>query len=158
MLAKIGSAALAIAMAVGLAACSGPGIPPPSGRGGQDDAEALVGRSVSAYDTNGPVVFTEISSPSKMYVDRDLYVYVIDPNRRIVASGYDPRLVGTDATLLVDASGTPIIDTMLVKADEDGEWVDYYWMDPISNTKVRRSSYVVLHDGYLFSSDSYPLN
>ena len=155
---KLTSVALATALAVGLAACSGPGIPPPSGRGGSDDAKALVGSAMNDYDQRGTVVFTDMTAPNKTYVDRDLYVYVIDPNRRLIAHSADPTYVGQDIAVLVDADGVPIGETILLKADEDGEWVDYWWMDPLSNQRVQKRTYVVLHDGYVFASDIYPLN
>jgi hypothetical protein len=155
---KIGAAALAIAMEVGLAACSGPGIPPPSGRGGQDDAEHLVSNAMKDYDQRGTVVFTDMSAPNKTYIDRDLYVYVIDPNRRVIAHSVDPTYIGQDVAVLVDADGVPIGETILLRADADGEWVDYWWMDPMSNTRVQKRTYVVLHDGYIFASDYYPVN
>lgn len=158
MMKKIGAAALAVAMTIGLAACSGPGIPPPSGRGGQDDAENLVSSAMNDYDAKGQVAFKDMNSPNTVYVDRDLYVYVIDPNRRVIAHSVDPSYVGQDVAVLVDADGVPIGETILMKADADGEWVDYWWMDPMSNTRVQKRTYVVLHDGYIFASDYYPVN
>lgn len=152
MIRKIGTAVLAVMLATGLAACASQST---GERGNANDAEAMVERAIEAYDANGSAAFADMTAPSTTYVDRDIYIFVFDPNHKLVAHATDANRIGDDASILVDANGTPFGNTMLVMADEDGEWVDYMWMDPLTGTEVAKSSYVVLHDGYIFGSGIY---
>ncbi len=144
--------ALAVAMATGLAACT---TMTTGERGSAGEAQALVARAIEAYDANGVASFADMTAPNTGFVDRDLYVFVFDPNHRLVAHGANAELIGDDATVLVDANGVPFGNTMIVTADEDGEWVDYTWIDPLTGNEVPKSSFVVLHDGYIFGSGIY---
>jgi cytochrome c len=152
MMKTIGTAALAVLLATGLGACSNTTT---GERGSPDEAVDLVENAIEAYDLNGTAAFVDMTAPSTTYVDRDLYIFVFDSNHLLVAHGANAELVGDDATILVDANGVPFGNTMIVMADEDGEWVDYMWMDPLTGTEVPKSSYVVLHDGYIFGSGVY---
>jgi signal transduction histidine kinase len=148
----MGAVALAVLLATGLAACTNSTT---SERGSADEAVDLVESAIETYDANGAAAFVDMTAPSTTFVDRDLYIFVFDPNHLLVAHGANAELLGDDATILVDANGVPFGNTMIVTADEDGEWVDYMWMDPLTGTEVAKSSYVVLHDGYIFGSGIY---
>ena len=152
MMKTIGTAALAVLLATGLAACTNTTT---GERGSSGEAVDLVESAIEAYDANGTPVFVDMTAPSTTYVDRDLYIFVFDSNHLLVAHGANAELIGDDASILVDANGVPFGNTMIVTADEDGEWVDYTWMDPLTGTEVAKSSYVVLHDGYIFGSGVY---
>lgn len=152
MMKRMGAVALAVLLATGLAACTNTTT---GERGSADEAVALVESAIEAYDANGTAVFVDMTAPSTSYVDRDLYVFVVDSNHRLVAHGANADLIGSDTSILVDANGVPFGNTMIVTADEDGEWVDYMWMDPLTGTEVSKSSYVVRHDGYIFGSGIY---
>lgn len=144
--------AATILLTAGLAACATEG---GGERGTADEARDLVESAIAAYDANGTAAFADMTAPSTTFVDRDLYIFVFGPDYRLVAHGANAELLGEDATVLVDANGTPFGNTMIVTADEDGEWVDYVWMDPLTSTEVPKSSYVVKHDGYIFGSGIY---
>ena len=144
--------ALAVAMAAGFAACATKST---GERGNASDAEALVESAIEAYDANGTASFVEMTALSMTFVDRDFYIFVFDPNHRLVAHGANAALIGDDATILVDVNGVPFGNTMVVTADEDGEWVDYTWVDPLTGNEEPKSSFVVLHDGYIFGSGIY---
>ena len=152
MMKTIGTAALAVLLATGLAACTNKTT---GERGSAAEAVDLVDSAIEAYDANGVAAFVDMTAPSTTYVDRDLYVFVFDPNHLVVAHGADPELLGDDITVMVDANGVPFGNTMVAMADEDGEWVDYMWVDPLTGAEVAKSSYVVLHDGYIFGSGIY---
>lgn len=149
---KMGKTILAAALALGLAACASSGT---AERGSADEARALVHRAIAAYDASGTAAFAEMTSPSEAYVDRDLYIFVFGPDRKVVAHGVNPDLIGDDPTVLIDANGKPFGNEMVVMADADGEWVDYVWVDPLTGNEVAKSSFVVAHDGYIFGSGIY---
>ena len=41
------------------------------------------------------------------------------------------------------------------KATEQGAWVDYKWKDPMTGEVLPKSSWLVLHDGFIFGSGIY---
>jgi len=123
-------------------------------RGTADEAKAMVAKAIAAFDTDGTASFTAITAPSKTFIDRDLYVFVFD-NEKIVAHGFDEKLVGTKADSLVDVQGKKFGVEFVEKATPEGVWVDYVWRDPISNKEVAKSSWVVRHKDYVFGTGIY---
>ena len=123
-------------------------------RGTADDAKAMVGKAIAAFDKDGTAVFAEITAPSKTYIDRDLYVFVFD-KEKIVAHGFDNKLVGTKAAALADVEGKKFAVEFIEKATPEGVWVDYIWRDPISGKDVAKSSWVVAHKDYVFGTGIY---
>jgi hypothetical protein len=148
----LGRLAAVALLAAGLAACTSPG---DATRGSASDAEAMVERAIEAYDANGAAAFADMTAPSTSFVDRDLYVFVIGPDYRIVAHGNDAARIGEDITVMVDSQGKAFGNEMVVRADSDGEWVDYTWADPLTGNEEPKSSYLVKHDGYIFGSGIY---
>ena len=124
-------------------------------RGNAADAQALVARAIAAYDAEGAAAFAAMTSPSTAFRDRDLYLFVADADNRVVAHGMDGKRIGVDLAAQVDAAGTPFGKQMTEQASAEGSWVDYVWLDPITQRQVRKSSWVVRHDGYLFGCGIY---
>ena len=87
---------------------------------------------------------------ASMFRDGDLYVFVFDGDGTIVSHGVDESLIGVDATQLADVDGKKFVQEMLSDASMDGTWVDYKWEDPMTGEIEPKSSWVVLHDGYVF--------
>jgi signal transduction histidine kinase len=90
-----------------------------------------------------------------MFVDRDLYVFVYGPDRRVAAHGADAAYVGNDIAGYADVDGKPFAVEIFERATADGVWVDYRWLDPLTGEVQPKSSWVVLHDGYVFCSGIY---
>jgi len=100
-------------------------------------------------------VFSEITAPSTTFVDRDLYVLVIGLNHIQRAHGADASRVGIDVSTQVDVDGYPYGKAFFAEATEQGAWVDYKWKDPMSGEVLPKSSWLVLHDGFIFGSGIY---
>jgi signal transduction histidine kinase len=99
--------------------------------------------------------FADMTAPSTSFVDRDLYIFVIGPDHRIVAHAADAARVGVDAQTLVDTDGKPFGNEMIAYATEDGAWVDYKFADPLTGADEPKSSWVVRHGGYIFGCGIY---
>jgi cytochrome c len=123
-------------------------------RGTADEAKAMVAKAIDAFDKDATAAFATITAPNKTYVDRDLYVFVFD-KEKIVAHGFDEKLVGTEADTLVDVNGKMFGVEFLEKATPEGVWVDYVWRDPITGKDVAKSSWVVAHKDYVFGTGIY---
>jgi len=63
--------------------------------------------------------------------------------------------VGQSAINARDPEGKFYVREMLERASETGVWVDYVFNDPILGFPVPKSSWVVLHDGFLFACGIY---
>jgi signal transduction histidine kinase len=124
-------------------------------RGTAEEAKALVARAIESYKAEGKAVFTKITAPSTEFRDRDLYVFVIGPDHKVVAHGLDAKRVGRDVTKFVDPDGKAYGKEFITKASESGSWVDYKFRDPLTDKVLRKSSWIVLHDGYIFGSGIY---
>ena len=76
------------------------------------------------------------------FIDRDLYVFVLDNNGLFTAHGVKPVLIGKGGFDMKDVSGFPFIKAFVdVK---DAAWVDYKWPDASDNNKVKdKASYIV---------------
>jgi cytochrome c len=123
-------------------------------RGTADEAKAMVAKAIAAFDKDATAAFAAFTAPDKSYVDRDLYVFVFD-KEKIVAHGFDEKLVGTKADSLVDVNGKKFGVEFIEKATPEGVWVDYVWRDPISGKDVAKSSWVVAHKDYVFGTGIY---
>jgi signal transduction histidine kinase len=124
-------------------------------RGSAVEAKNMVERAIDTYDAQGTTSFAAMTAPSAEFVDRDLYVFVIGPDRRLAAHGASADLVGDDVTVLVDTNGKAFGREFVERATPQGAWVDYSWTDPLSGEIVAKSSWVVLHDGYIFGTGIY---
>jgi signal transduction histidine kinase len=126
-----------------------------AGRGTAEEAQALVARAIAAYDAEGKHAFRRMTVPAPEFRDRDLYVFVIGPDHRTVAHGGDASLLGEDVTANVDPDGRHFGREFVEKASESGTWVDYKVLDPQSGKVLPKSSWIVLHDGYIFGAGIY---
>jgi signal transduction histidine kinase len=124
-------------------------------RGSAGEAKDMVGRAIDSYDAEGAASFAAMTAPSTEFVDRDLYVFVIGPDRRLVAHGASAELVGDDVMILVDSGGRAFGREFVERATPEGAWVDYSWIDPLTGEDVRKTSWVVLHDGHIFGAGIY---
>jgi signal transduction histidine kinase len=126
-------------------------------KGTKDEAIALTKKAVAFYKSAGAdKAFSAINDKNGVFVDRDLYVYVIDSTGRVRAHGGNSRLLGKDLTQLKDADGKPFIANIvdMVKAKKSG-WIDYKWVDPVNQQIESKSSYVEPVDDLGFAVGVY---
>jgi len=120
-----------------------------------EEAQAMVARAIEAYKAEGKAAFSKMTVPSTEFRDRDLYVFVIGPDHKVVAHGLDATRIGRDVTKFVDPDGKAYGKEFIAKANESGSWVEYKFRDPITDKMLRKSSWIVLHDGYIFGAGIY---
>ena len=122
-------------------------------RGTPAQAQAMVARAVALFDEKGAeAAFERITNrPAPEFKHLDLYVFVGKAkNVTIVAHAQTRSLIGTDSTTLIDPNGLNIGRAILDMVKPEGAWVDYGWKDPLTGKIVPKSSWVVLHKGYIF--------
>ena len=115
---------------------------------------AMVEQALQRYETEGREATIEYyNSPES--VDGEWFVFILDENDHVIASPI-PDLLGEDAKgdLAVDVTGYRFGDLML-SATEEGLWVDYVFLNPVTGNQELKHSWMVRHDGLLFGSGWY---
>ncbi len=128
-------------------------------RGTAAQAQVMVAQAIVLYNAKGENVafnrFTE--NPAPDFKRLDLYIFVMNAmDGKLVAHALSRSIVGVDARELIDPNGVSIGQVIMDVADLDGEWADYSSIDPASGEIIPKSSWVVLHDGYIFGCGIYP--
>ncbi len=127
-------------------------------RGTAAEAQAMVAAAIAYFDANGAeVTFTKFTdNPAPEFLDRDLYVFVIGVNDRLIkAHGSDSSRLGTDITTIIDVDGKNVGEAILTNATPSGAWVDYKWEDPITEETHPKQSWVRVHASYIFGVGIY---
>ena len=123
-------------------------------RGAPAEAQAMVARAIALYDKAGmKAAFDRFTNrPGKEFKYLDLYIFVLDAadDARIVAHAQTRSLIGMKTTTLIDPNGLNIGRATMENATPRGAWADYGWKDPLTGKVAPKSSWVVLHKGYIF--------
>ncbi|MES2264304.1 MAG: cache domain-containing protein [Pseudomonadota bacterium] len=112
--------------------------------GSADDAVAMVKRAVAYIGAKGKdEAFKQFNDASGAYIDRDLYIAVIDAKGVMVAHGANPRIIGKAVMEMKDADGKLFIQALVDTAQKKGSgWVDYKWPNPVTKAIESKSTYV----------------
>lgn len=121
-------------------------------KGTAKEAKALVAKAVAYYHSNGKDrAFAEFNNPKGKFVDRDMYVMVMDYDGNMLSHGANAKLIGKNLINLKDSSGTAMVREFVRVAKTKGSgWVDYKWTNPTTKKVEKKSSYVQKLDGNTF--------
>jgi len=111
-------------------------------KGTKEEAKALSEKAATLVKAEGEKAFATFQNKDGGYIDRDLYVFVLDDKGTFVSHGTKPVLVGKGALSMKDVSGFPFVKAFVdVK---DAAWVNYKWPDPADAGKVKdKASYII---------------
>lgn len=126
-------------------------------RGTAAEATALVQRAAEYLKANGPAKsYAAFNDAAGQFKDRDLYVFVMDMNGKMLSHGANPKLIGKDLTNLKDSDDKLFIKTMLDVAKAKGKgWVDYKWPHPVTKAIEPKSTYVEKVDDLVIGCGIY---
>lgn len=112
-------------------------------RGTKDEAVTLVKAAAAFLKANGrDAAWREFNKPKGKFVNKDLYIFVIDVNGKNMAHGANTKLIGKNLLGIKDVDGKPVIQEMLDIAKEKGKgWIDYKWPDPVAEAINLKSTY-----------------
>jgi cytochrome c len=115
-----------------------------SSNGSPDEAKTMVEKAVKLLETEGKdKAFAKFNDPAGGFVDRDLYVFVLNMEGTTVSHGANKALIGKSLLNLKDADGKAFIQEMLTMAKGSGAgWVDYKWPNPTTKKVEPKSSYI----------------
>ena len=126
-------------------------------RGTSDEAVAMVKKAVAYYKANGrEKAFAEFNNPKGQFIDRDMYILVLDSNIVMLAHGVNPRIIGKSLIDTKDADGKPFAKEFYEIGNKHGKgWVDYKWPNPVTKTVDLKSTYVEKVDDILIGCGIY---
>ena len=126
-------------------------------RGTAEEAQDMVARAIAYYDEMGAeAAFAKFNNnPAPEFLDRDIYIFVGGRDDGMVAHAVNPSLLGVRYSSFVDADGRRFGEEMRNAVTPDGVWVDYRFKNPTTGEVEQKSSWAVLHDGYIFGVGIY---
>src|SRR5258708_35171402 len=106
-------------------------------------AKAMLGKAVSYYKANGREnALADFTGKKPPFVDRDLYVFCIGPDHKLVANGGFHEFIGQSADILKDSAGKSVGEAGWEIAMKQGEGeLHYLWLNPITHLIEPKVSY-----------------
>ena len=113
-------------------------------RGTPSEARAMLTKAVAHYKAVGrKQALADFNGKRAPFVDRDLYVFCISPDRMMVANGGYPSFVGSSVDILKDADGKPLGKALWdAGSREGGGSVEYAHINPVSHLPESKVSFV----------------
>lgn len=126
-------------------------------QGTPDEAKVMAEKAAEAMKSMGKdKAFAAYQDPKGGFVDRDLYVFVIDDTGTVVSHGANEKLIGKSLIKVKDVNGVAFIEEMVKLAKSSGTgWVNYSWPHPVSKKIAPKTSYVVAVDGLAIGVGAY---
>ncbi len=123
----------------------------------REEAVAIVKRALSHIRQNGKEkALVEFNKPQGQFVDRELYIAVLDLNGVMLAHGANPKLIGKSLLEIKDVRGKAFVREQIELAKTKGSgWVDFEWVNPVSQNIEHRSAYLERMDDFYVLSGVY---
>jgi cytochrome c len=111
--------------------------------GSPAEAKAMLGKAVAYYKANGRAkALAEFNRNRPPFSDRDLYVFCIGPDNKLIADGQYREFINQSADQLKDANGKPIGKAVWDIAMKKGEGeLHYNWINPVTKLIEPKVSY-----------------
>ena len=108
------------------------------------EAKAMAERAATYLAEVGPEkAFATFMDPKGRFIDRDLYVFVLDMEGTLWVNGAFPQAIGGNSRGARDRRGRAYIEEMLRLAGTTGEgWVEYDFFNPCTRELAPKASYV----------------
>ena len=117
--------------------------------GTPDEAKAMSESAAALVNANGDAAFAEFSKEGGEFLAKDLYVFCMDMEGKMLSHAVKPALVGKNL-LDYDKYGEPLFVNMIEIAKGGSGWVDYNWPKPGSEEITQKTSYVIKNDEGFF--------
>jgi cytochrome c len=123
----------------------------------KDDAVALVHQAVARVaDVGMDRARVEFMDHAGKFVDRDLYLIIIDKDGVRVVYGQNPKLVGKTFYDAIDVSGKAYGKEVQQIAEGPGKgWVSFTFKDPITAKLLPKEDYVERAGEFTYLAGAY---
>jgi methyl-accepting chemotaxis protein len=120
-------------------------------QGSADEASALVARALALLQAQGLArAAAVLRSREQGFVDRDLYVFVIDRQGRYKLHGAKPAMEGQRVHDVPGIDGERFLRDAWAAADADGGWIEYDIVNPENGSVQPKTSFIQAVDNHLF--------
>jgi cytochrome c len=122
-----------------------------------EQATALVKKAVAYLKENGKdKAIAEFNNPKGMFVDRDLYIFVIDQAGVTLANGSNAKLIGKNVLDMRDQDNIYFVKKFIELGNTSGKgWVDYRWVNPLTNKLDMKTTYIEKADNLIIGCGIY---
>jgi signal transduction histidine kinase len=126
-------------------------------RGTAAEAKALLDKAVVFYKANGQdKAFAAFNDSKGQFASKDLYIFALDMNGKILSHGANAGLIGKDMMGTKDADGKLFMKEMVETTKTKGKGtVDYKWENPKTKVVEQKSSYVEKVDSVVLGCGYY---
>jgi methyl-accepting chemotaxis protein len=126
-------------------------------QGTADEAYDLVQKALAHVQAVGyEQAARDFQNRSGPFVDRDLYIFVLDREGTYRVMGLDPAKVGTRVHDAPGIDGNAFMADVLHRIEQGGGWVEYNIVNPVTGQIRAKSSYVApLPNGLIIGCGAY---
>ena len=109
----------------------------------KDEAVAMVKKAVTAIKSEGPdKAYAEIDDPKGPFVDRDLYITVVNMDGVVLTHGADKTRIGINVLHDKDVDGKEFVKERMERAKtEPSFWQSYKFMNPVTKQVEPKQMY-----------------
>lgn len=121
------------------------------------DSKLWVQKAIDFYRASGKrIALAEFTTPEGMFVEDELYLFVLNKKGTMLAHGVNERYVGEEFLGIQDRNGKFFIREIVDSAGEAGSgWVDYVWFHPITKKWLPKHVYFEKADDLIFCCGTY---
>jgi hypothetical protein len=102
------------------------------------------------------IALAEFSNPNGMFVQDDLYIFVLSTTGVMLAHGINEKFVGLDFLNVKDSDGKEFTKEIVDTAKNQGKgWVNYKWYHPRRNKVLPKMLYFQKENDLIFCSAVY---
>jgi len=150
--------ALLASLIVGLAMCGQAHAAPGAERGTPQEAMTMVQKVIAFAKANGrDRAIEEVNKGQKgSFFERDMFATISDMNGKVLAHGFNPRLIGKEVLEARDVNGKAFVrESMELMKTKGKGWTDFRAPDPITKQMADKSSYAELYEGMVIGVGIY---
>jgi signal transduction histidine kinase len=113
--------------------------------GTADEAMAMATRAAQYIESTGLAdAKTHLHDPDGEFIDRDLYIFVLDRNGKYVVMGADASKVGTSVNDIAGVDGPQVVADIWARVDGGSSgWVEYNIQNPLTGEIRAKASFVL---------------
>ena len=123
----------------------------------EEYAKYWVGQAIDFYKLVGKdVALAEFSNSNGMFVQGDLYVFVLSPAGIMLAHGVNDKFVGLNFLGVKDSDGKAFNKEIVDNAkSQTSGWVEYKWYHPRRNKVLPKLAFFQKENDLIFCSAVY---
>ncbi len=123
----------------------------------EEYAKYWVEQAIGFYKCVGrDVALAEFSHREGMFVQNEVYIYVLSLTGTMLAHGVNDKFLGLDFSKVKDSDGKLFIAEILENAKGKGSgWVEYKWYHPRRSRVLPKLAYYQKEDDLIFCSAVY---